>query len=275
MLILVSVAGLASLCLAYYAPKYRQHQRVSRASAIVEEHHARIREGEWVGNTFVARTINFYGRSLTDRELADLAYYPDLTGLELRGSDVTDDGMTALSRFTGLVRLDISRTAVRAAGIEQLRLVPTLSSLTLDARQLRQLATVPRDALPRVKHVWLDDPRIDDRAIAGLDRWENLDSVEVHQGVISDNGLARLGCHTTLTRLVVDNGAGITDAGLRHLRDLKRLQFLFLSGTKATPTAGAKLQESLPHCRIVVSQGAGVFYAGGPQSGADQNGDQE
>jgi hypothetical protein len=43
---------------------------------------------------------------------------------------------------------------------------------------------------------------------------------------------------------------GITDAGLKHLVGLTRLQELDLHGTHVTDEGIAKLQEALPNCQI-------------------------
>jgi hypothetical protein len=53
-----------------------------------------------------------------------------------------------------------------------------------------------------------------------------------------------------LVSLVLD-GTKVTDKGLEHLKDLKRLQFLSLFDTKVTKAGVAAIQKALPKAGIV------------------------
>ena len=43
----------------------------------------------------------------------------------------------------------------------------------------------------------------------------------------------------------------MTDAGLKHLAQLGKLEHLYLLGTKVTSEGAERLQKSLPNCDIV------------------------
>ena len=45
-------------------------------------------------------------------------------------------------------------------------------------------------------------------------------------------------------------GRGVTDAGLKELKDLKQLKELRVGGTKVTNDGQADLQKALPDCKI-------------------------
>ena len=46
------------------------------------------------------------------------------------------------------------------------------------------------------------------------------------------------------------NETKVTDAGLVHLKELKKLEVLFLNDTKVTDAGAKELQKSLPDCYI-------------------------
>src|SRR5438552_2461631 len=46
-------------------------------------------------------------------------------------------------------------------------------------------------------------------------------------------------------------GAKVTDAGLKELKDLKKLTLLWLRDTKVTDAGVADLQKALPACKII------------------------
>jgi hypothetical protein len=277
MFALLSLAALISWWLAYYLPKYEREQRINRATAVVTKYRAEVHKQHVNGDEnapLLAYHIGFTGKPLTDGELADLAgHYSHLTGLALSGSRLTDRGLTCLSRFPLLAQIDISRTEVTAVGLSQLRHMPSLSILTLDGNQLRQLATAAEDALPLVRNLWLVSDGTDDQAISGLERWQNLNSVLV-RGQITDNGLAQLSRVTALTLLQVDGCAGVTDEGLLHLANLKRLKLLSVVDTNATPSGGARLHELLPDCRVIVGQHGSLLYDESPRRSEEDHGRQ-
>jgi hypothetical protein len=65
-----------------------------------------------------------------------------------------------------------------------------------------------------------------------------------HDGELPDlSGLAEL-------EALDLEGTSVSDEGLRHLRDLKQLQFLVVRRTKVTPDGAQRLQRDLPKCLI-------------------------
>jgi hypothetical protein len=85
LVVLTCVLVIASSWLAYYVPKYAAEQSVNRATALVTKYRAVVREKRVKGDQapLVAYDIDFTGSTLTDRELADLAGYPNLIGLDV------------------------------------------------------------------------------------------------------------------------------------------------------------------------------------------------
>ena len=66
---------------------------------------------------------------------------------------------------------------------------------------------------------------------------------------VTDAGLKELKDLKQLTTLYL-NMTGVTDAGLKELKDLKQLTSLILTATKVTDDGVADLQKALPGCKI-------------------------
>jgi len=46
-------------------------------------------------------------------------------------------------------------------------------------------------------------------------------------------------------------GRGITDAGVKHLKQIRRLTYLEVGASRITPVGEAELHAALPSCEIV------------------------
>jgi hypothetical protein len=91
-----------------------------------------------------------------DAVLAHLGRVPALRCLNLKNSDVTDEGLVYLSAVPGLRDLDLRGTAVTAAGLPHLARLASLESLRLSDTQV-SAADVPRLAGAPLRWLWLCD----------------------------------------------------------------------------------------------------------------------
>ncbi len=78
---------------------------------------------------------------------------------------------------------------------------------------------------PKARLLILCDPSFNDAELAGLERLNDLEAMDLQ-------------------------GTGITDAALDHLRPLKQLRFLVLRRTNVTTSAAQRLQQDLPKTMI-------------------------
>ncbi|HEX6212841.1 MAG TPA: c-type cytochrome domain-containing protein [Methylomirabilota bacterium] len=84
------------------------------------------------GTPLLAASCTNAGAAFGDRELETLtALGPQITGLDLTGTAVTDAGLTALARFPHLTRLRLDRTAIGDAGLVHVGHLSRLESLNL------------------------------------------------------------------------------------------------------------------------------------------------
>lgn len=96
----------------------------------------------------------------------------------------------------------------------------------------------------------LSGTRITDEGLRGFEKFENLSRLHLDQTAVSDAGLAHL---TDLGRLEYLNlyaNENITDAGIEHLKQMESLRRLYLWQTKVTDEGATELQEALPELQI-------------------------
>jgi antitoxin (DNA-binding transcriptional repressor) of toxin-antitoxin stability system len=84
-----------------------------------------------------------------------------------------------------------------------------------------------------VRLIYLLGDRITDKELALIKPLSDLQRLDLHDSITTDEGLRLLGQMRRLEALYLWNTL-ITDAGLSHLRGLKHLHLLNLSGTKIT-----------------------------------------
>jgi hypothetical protein len=116
-----------------------------------------------------------------DAVLAHLERVPALRDLNLKNSDVTDEGLAHLSAVPGLRDLDLRGTAVTAAALPRLARLASLESLRLSDTQV-SAADVPRLAGAPLRKLWLrDGPKFEGVDVAALVR--ALPSLEWINGI--------------------------------------------------------------------------------------------
>ena len=148
---------------------------------------ARVKEGATAGIDA--------GGQMTDAMLDDLSRVEHITVLRLGGSQsVTDAGVRHLSRLSRLRHLDLSGTSITDHGLEVLRALPELET---------------------VSFAWT---KITDAGVAHLSGCERLSDVNLQGTVSGDGALRALAGKARLCQLRTGNG--VTDGGLALLREI-------------------------------------------------------
>ena len=151
------------------------------------------------------------GQKLSDGELSKIVKEnPDLKGLFLTFSTVSDSQIGAVRQAKHLTDLDLSFTKITDSGMKSVGEVAGLRSLGLVH------SMIGNDGLKPVSHL---------RGLAQLD----LTGTKT----ISDSGIANLS-HLNGLQMLRLTETGITDRGLKHLSTLTNLKDLDLSGTAIT-----------------------------------------
>jgi hypothetical protein len=135
------------------------------------------------------------GGQMTDAMLEDVSRIEHITALKLGGSrGVTEAGMRHLSRLARLRYLDLSGTGITDRGLEVLRALPELETVSL---------------------AWT---RVTDIGVAHLSRCERLSNVDLQGTSSGDGALRALAGKARLRQLRTGNA--VTDAGLALLHEM-------------------------------------------------------
>lgn len=169
---------------------------------------------------------------VTDAGLANVSGLTRLRELSLTNMRrITDLGMVHLAGLTGLRKLTLDLDGITDAGLAHIAHLRGLRELNLSGDRLTGAALAHLEGLEGLQTL----------RIGGV-RWESLEN----------DDLSHLAHLTGLRELSVTRQPGITAAGLRHLRGLRRLRRLDLSGTWVSTQAAADLRAEIPGLTVVL-----------------------
>lgn len=175
----------------------------------------------------------------------------NITSISLWGNLSDDDALAPLEQATYLKHVTLNRVSATSKTWARLR----------KARFLKQL-DVPNSTLADIDLVdasqhWPDLRSIDftnckgvtDRGIQELAGCRDIWSVSLGGTSIDDEALAIVASWPNLQHLTVENTM-VTDAGLRHLHQAKRLTSFGVRGSQVTPGGIQEFKHHRPWCRV-------------------------
>jgi hypothetical protein len=118
------------------------------------------------------RGLNLAESSLTDAGLRSLASHPTVRGIILSQTAITDDGVRQLRRTASLQRLSVSETRVTGDGIASLLVLPNLE--LIDASNTRISHLVLDHGFPKLFEIAIKGCPIKDLHISNLPRLNGL-----------------------------------------------------------------------------------------------------
>lgn len=190
-------------------------------------------------------TLELCGTAIDGTGFARLNHLP-LTDLDLGGTRVTDDGLAAISRCASLRCLGLGGTLVSDAGLVHLQALPELETLDLSGCQ-EGLSAIDR-ICQSVGSGYLRLRRTFHENGQPFVRYDLFWS-EPGDAHITDSGLAHVRELRRLRTLYLD-GRGVSAPGLSQLSPLTQLETLSLQGTRITRGAIRQTKTALPQCRF-------------------------
>ena len=189
------------------------------------------RQGDLPNQPFHISLIDLRdNHNFQNRHIAELSTLKGLRKLVLMGTLVTDDALEHLAGLTTLEELNIAGTRINGSGFGYLNRLDNLTVLLCGG-----CVHITDNSLVHLR---------------SLDRLTTLGLIDTN---ITDAGLLHVGQFNALRELRL-SGSGfqlkITDKGLRHLVNLKKLTQLTLRKTRVTARGIAFLKRSLPKCQV-------------------------
>src|SRR5262249_41567001 len=160
-------------------------------------------------------TVDFSDADYSDKDLAQLRELSKLDSLVIPGSAFTDRSIPHVCGLEKLTQLTLENTSLTSAGLRQLRDLPALKSLN-----------VRRNSA------------LTDGALEGLqDRFPRLERLDLLFNYFTDAALDHVVGLADLKVLDLRGCVKITDAGVRKLAALAKLERLKLSSPEITDAA--------------------------------------
>ena len=222
--------------------------------------------------------------------LGRLSSMEHLVALRLRGYNVDDHCLRAVSRFSHLTSFTLEESPAGNAGLAALAQLP-LESLTLfrcnvindeglkivsQWGKLRSLSL--RDmairgdffkelaGLPSLRTLSAIQTMVSDGALQHLTGCEQLEELALAQTLVTDGGLEAMSHLKNLKRLDLAQ-TPVSDQGLAHLATLRQLEWLNLSGNLGITDQSVKLLLDLPQLKEVYLDGTSMTQEGLAQLG--------
>jgi Leucine-rich repeat (LRR) protein len=157
-----------------------------------------------------------------------------ITGVDLRGTWVTDVDLRRLVAFPHLTHLDLSSTRITDQGMQELRSLPGIVELNLRfAEYVTDEGLASIKGWKKLKRLNVHGAKISDTTLEHISGIATLESVDAGSAMITDVGLEWLSMLPNLKELTI-GGNELGDAGLQALRQTPGLTYLDLNGRQGT-----------------------------------------
>ena len=192
------------------------------------------------------REVDLRGSDVTGEGLRHLTRLADLEQLWLGATGISDSDLVHVSKMAKLKVLSLAGTKLTDQGMEKLRNLTLLGSLDLSYTGIGDGGVKILRGHTALGDLNLSSTQITDSGLAHL-RGLDLYSLDLTYTRITNSGLAYLAGMSSLRSLIL-RSTNIDDAGLRHLTGLTNLRELRLDETGVTDAGIEKLRQALPYC---------------------------
>jgi hypothetical protein len=157
--------------------------------------------------------------SVSDEWLKNLADLPDLTRLEIAGTNISDAGLASLRNLKNLEQFNVCLTPVTDGCLKHLA------------------------GLTHLKRLVICSTKVTGSGFKDIPDWPKIESINLHSNATTDEGLAAISRFSNLQRLEIVH-SNVTDAGLKHLGKLTNLRQLHVA-SHGTTRNGLEFVENL------------------------------
>jgi len=176
--------------------------------------------------------LTSFGPDLSDPRYRRLRQLPQLESVYFYCSSDTDVFLSRIARMASIQAVETELADLSDAGMKYVVEYPNLVKLVL----------------------YGGSPSVGNAGLAKLEGHENLETLELINTSVNDDGLSVLSTLPNLKILVLFweeyRGERLTDACFKHLENLTQLEALELSGGWASEEMVERLRSHLPACKI-------------------------
>jgi len=158
----------------------------------------------------------------------------NVTGVDLRGTWITDSDLRRLNQLPKLNTLDLSLTHITDQGMQEIKSLPGIVELNLRfCEYVTDEGMAAIKGWKRLRRLNIHGTKTSDTTLEHISGITTLESVNVGSIMLTDVGLERLTTLPNLKELTM-GGNELGDAGLQALRQMPTLTYLDLSGRQGT-----------------------------------------
>lgn len=173
-----------------------------------------------------------------------------LVDIQLKKTDVRDDGVGHLAKIQSLKQLKLVMTKVTNAGIAHVKSLPNLEGIDLqDVNTVDNACLNDIKGLKKLKFLRIYGPTFDGDGIAPIAEMTSLRSLSMQQTAVTDDNVKYLKPLVDLEKLYL-YGTKVTDQGMAELAGLTKLKELELRAAPCGPTGMEYLQQ-MPELRML------------------------
>ncbi|GJP41714.1 hypothetical protein CLOM_g1359 [Closterium sp. NIES-68] len=194
---------------------------------------------------------------LTDAALTRLASFDQLTTVILRGSSgFTAAGIRELFSLTGLECLDLAGSSTTDAALDGIDNLKSLRTLALDDTKVTDAGITKLLRLPALRGLGISGcVSVTSASMVHVGKLTALECLTLHESGVREDSLQHLTALTSLSSLTLP--PGVTDSGMKYLRNMKRLETLGSWDANIT-AAGVNWLKGLTCLRRIATQAEDV-----------------
>jgi len=188
------------------------------------------------------RSVLLNGTAAGDDAMAVLGKIPTLQNIDIRGCQVSNDGLEHVAGLAALKALRISGNEdIDGDGLAPVRKLENLKALMLDQLWLYDEDLLHLKNCKNLEELYLSDTSVGDDGMLNLQNLLKLKKLRISKTQVSNDGLAHLTKVPTLTELDVSECSLIDDGGMTHVGALTGLTRLNLWRVQITDAGVAPL----------------------------------
>lgn len=209
-------------------------------------------------------SIRVNGTQFGNNDLASLLkkHRHQIWGLDLRNTNVTNDGLVQLAGMPNLQQLTLGNevtpyrkysppeSPITDAGLVHLRKLDELRNLTLSGLPITDLGLRSIEDLPNLGGLYLSRTKVKGSALGQLKSLPKLAVLYLDHSELTDGAMSQLRWASNLQVLSL-NRVVLTGDGLKPLKTLPRLRHLEVTGCGLLDEEVEDLQVSMPQLKIV------------------------
>lgn len=193
--------------------------------------------------------LTLMGCGLSDPLLMPLKKVATLRSLNLTNNPVSDNGLAAIHNLVELQSLTLANTQVNGSSLLKAKFLGNLRSVNVEGSPFNQGFQALKSA-SNLEAIDVANTSATDEHLKFLAGHKQLRDVRISGNpAITDRGLSFLEGNPLLKSLDI-KGTSISGAGLKWLKNAKKLRVLHTQESRVDPATLAALRKALPDCAI-------------------------